>query len=143
MREPMLLKNRKAIENYKKLWCIIIIYLTANISLLFILFYPALMDSRKFAIYQFNERPNYFKFLTYLLISIFFPTLVYIQCYVMCCVFYGLNIINIFNYKLMDYIDQNLCKKYRTLNTIEMASEQIAVSTHLKECAKFHLHLRR
>lgn len=142
MKEEMLLKNRLSMENYKLSWCIILIYLSLNISLVLFLFHPTFLDTQKFAIYHFHERPKYFKVLTYLFISIFFSTLTYVQCYALCCIFYGALAVQVLNYKLLDYIEQNLCKSYRGMDIIGLENMQNVIFAHLKKCARMHLHLR-
>lgn len=143
MTEFVIHKNGQNVKNYKRMCSLIVIFITLIISVLLLVLHPAFIDSQKFAIYHFHERPIYFKFLTYLLTSIWFPILAYIQCCTLCCFLYTICMMHILHYKLLDYIDNNLCKSYEGMAVVDFESEQNAVSTHLKKCAIFHLHLRR
>lgn len=72
-----------------------------------------------------------------------FILILYAQFFPILTAFYVAWIAHIHYFRLNEYIDTHLCKKYDNFNIIKSKYEQDLIYFHLRKCAKFHLLLKR
>lgn len=113
------------------------------ITLSFFIFHPMfgrLQDSPAHYYRRLLEQYNLF---IHIPIFIFMILISYFTLFSLLHAFYRAWGMEILFYRLKEYIERHLNKKYYNLNIIDSKSEQDIIYLHLKRCVKFHLLLKR
>lgn len=108
-----------------------------------LIFHPVIGDSSTVPTRYILEYINNYRVVVYTIIFIQMVLIMYAQlipvygCYCM-----GWSI-QIFHFRLLEYIDNNLCKNYHSFDIINEHHEQKVIAFHLKKCIQYHKHLKR
>lgn len=112
-------------------------------SLAYLIFHPFMGNSDKLpTIYLFNYLSD-FRIIVHITTFIAMVLIIYVQLIPVYCSFYITWSAQIHYFRLEEYIETNLCKKYNSFDIIESANEQDLIYFHLKKCTHFHLLLKQ